>query len=81
MELYKEILINVLNEGKIEVSFSNLEIDVAKTVEMQCYKTLCKIRDIIRDDALNDKQCFEKIEKIVCAFEQIGSNGGIRHDF
>lgn len=81
MVLYKEILINVLNEGKIEVSFSNLEIDTSKIVEMQCYKTLCEIRDIIRDDSLNDKQCFEKIEKIVCAFEQIGSNGGVRHDF
>ena len=40
-----------------------------------------KIKAIIEDDSLEDKECFRKIEEIVCAFEEIGSNGGSRHDF
>lgn len=56
-------------------------MNAKEIVEMECYKALQKIKAIIEDDSLEDTECFMKIEKIVCLFEQIGSNGGSRHDF
>jgi len=50
-------------------------------VEGVCYKALLQIKDILGDGALDDAECFEKIEQIVCLFEQIGSSGNGRHDF
>ena len=42
---------------------------------------LCRIKEIIEDDTLDDPECFMKIEEIVCVLEEVGSSGGIRHDF
>lgn len=74
MKLYENILINLLND------ISN-PINIEKIFHDKCYITLEKIRDIILDDSLTDPECFEKIEQIVLLFEEIGSNGGNRHDF
>lgn len=81
MELYKEILIEALSKERMEVFFPELEIDGAKIVEMACYRALCRIRDIIRDERLSDGECFQKIEEIICTLEALGSGGGSRHDF
>ena len=81
MELYKEILAHALAYGEIRVIFSGQEPDISKIVEQECYKALQKIKAIIEDDGLEDKECFLKIEEIVQALEQIGSDGGTRHDF
>ena len=43
-----------------------------------CCTTLAAIRQVLNDHTLSDFEC---IEKIVCLLEDIGSNGGIRHDF
>lgn len=50
-------------------------------VEASSYQALCQIREILHDDSLSDPECFEKIERIVCLFEQMGSSCGSRHDF
>lgn len=81
MDLYKEILVSVLANENIHVTFPNLQIDTEKIVESTCYQALCKIKLILEDDSLDDEQCFMKIEEILCILEDIGSNGGIRHDF
>ena len=82
MELYQEILCHVLANEKVQVSFPELvNTDVIKIVELECYKALAKIKAIIEDDALADSECFQQIEEIVCAFEELGSGGGSRHDF
>lgn len=81
MELYKEILAHALTHGQVQVTFSGENADVAEIVEGTCYKALQRIKTIIEDDRLTDKECFMKIEKVVCIFEEIGSNGGNRHDF
>jgi hypothetical protein len=81
VELYKEILAHVLEKTSIQVVFSNLEIDAEKIVEQECYKALKKIKAIIEDDSLDDPECFQKIEEIVCTFEDLGSGGSLRHDF
>ena len=81
MELYKEILARALMSGEIQITFSGQKPDISKMIEGNCYKALQKIKAIIEDDSLEDKECFMKIEEIVCVFEEIGSNCGSRHDF
>ncbi len=76
MELYQEILARILSGREAKVSFADLHIDAEKIVEMACYRALQNIKAIIEDDSLNDKECFMKIEEIVCVFEEMGSSGG-----
>ena len=45
------------------------------------YCALQKIKAIIQDDSLTDKECFCKIEAIVCLFGDLGIGCGNRHDF
>ena len=74
LELYKEILLKhllALNPG----------IDTGKIVSDASYTALERIQRILRDESLDDKTCFMKIEKIISVFEEIGSNCGNRHDY
>ena len=81
MKLYKEILCNLLAKEEVTVSFPNLTLSATDIVEMTCYQALKKIKAIIEDTALEDSLCFMKIEEIVCLLEDLGSDGGSRHDF
>lgn len=81
MELYKEILAHTLMYGEIKITFPNESLDLSQIVEGSCYKALQKIKAIIEDDSLEDSECFTKIEEVICVLEEIGSNGGNRHDF
>ena len=78
MELYKEILVKVLEQPTAHAVFPGLQISATEIVELQCYQALEKIKAIIEDDSLAEFMC---IEGIVCVLEEIGSNGGSRHDF
>ena len=80
MNLYQEVLCNVLKSELIEIKFPNIPTMV-NLVELKCYHTLEKIKAVLEDDSLSDKECFLKIEEIVEIFESIGSNAGNRHDF
>ncbi|MGM9617397.1 hypothetical protein [Butyricicoccus sp.] len=75
MELYMEILQKKIKDNPI------LCDEIHQIVKMECYQALWKIKQILSDETLSDAECFYKIEAIVCAFEEIGSNGGGRHDF
>ncbi len=81
MDLYKEILLKIMENEQIEVTFPQLHINVSEIIESKSYKALQKIKTIIEDDSLSDNECFKKVEEIVSLFEQLGSNGGNRHDF
>lgn len=81
MELGVEILAHFLAQQNAQITFPELKLNATEIVALQCYQTLCKIQEILRDDTLEDKECFARIERIVCAFEEIGSDGGVRHDF
>ena len=76
MNLYQEILADILSREEICIEFPNLTNHASELVEMKSYQTLKQIKEIIKDP-----DCFQKIEEIVCALEQIGSGGGNRHDF
>ena len=81
MELYKEILAQILSQQNAQIMFPDLRLDATKIVESECYKALQKIKAVMEDDSLDDESCFRKIEEIVCIFEEMGSSGGGRHDF
>ena len=81
MNLYQEILADILSREEIRIEFPNLTHPVAELVEMRSYQTLNRIKEILENDELDDPDCFRKIEEIVCAFEHIGSGSGNRHDF
>lgn len=50
-------------------------------VEIRCYNILMKIKEVLEDDDIDDPECFLRIEKIVCIFEENGMQCGNRHDF
>ncbi len=81
MELCKEILVKLLSQEEISVTFSGLILSPAEMIEGQCYQALQRIKKIIHDDSLDDPECFMRIEEIICILEEIGSSGGSRHDF
>ena len=74
MELYEEILLEKLQ----------LTLDPAlikKIVHDELYQALLKIKKIVENDLLDNRECFMRIEQIVCTLEALGSGGGTRHDF
>ena len=83
MELYEEIILNVLRSQKtvIDVSFPGLALNSKEIVELAAYRALSQIQNILKDDSLTDEACFYKIEEIVRVFERLGSDCGGRHDF
>ena len=81
MELYREILAHAFTYGQMQIIFPDQKADLLTITENICYQTLQKIKAIIEDDSLEDKECFYKIEEIVCALEDIGCVRIHRHDF
>ena len=81
MDLYKEILVNILAENHVEVTFPDIDIEISKLFEKKCFQALKKIKTVIEDDSLDDPDCFNKIEEIIRTLEALGSGGGFRHDF
>lgn len=81
MELYQEILSDVLSKHEMQITFPDLQIDAETIVRLKCYQALERIKKILEDGSLEDAECFQKIEAIVAVFETLGSDGGNRHDF
>ncbi len=69
MEFYKEILISALIDNKVEILFPDLEFNANRIIEIESYKALNKIKEIIEDHDNDDLDCFQKIEEIVCILE------------
>ncbi len=80
MELYKEILISALESQKMEITFPDLKLDAKEIIELKCYKALREIKNVLQDSNLEDADCFERIEKIVCIFEKTCGGVDYRHD-
>lgn len=80
MDFLREILIKALENQRIEISCPELTVDAADLVEMRSYAALCKIKEIVDDECLDDQACFHRIEEILLVLEFLGS-GSTRHDF
>ncbi len=81
MQFFHKILAQAINDSKIRVTFHCGEQAVAEIIEGICYQTLAKIKAIIQDDSLSDRECFTHIEGLVCVLEDSGIDCGNRHDF
>ena len=81
MELYEEVLSQILAEHLLTYVKDLKWLHLQNTVEERRYEALVKIRDAVRDDTLDDEQCLVKIDEILCALEEIGIRTGTRHDF
>lgn len=58
MNLYQEILADILSREEIRIEFPNLTNHASELVEMKSYQTLKQIKEIIEDDELEDPDCF-----------------------
>ena len=79
MALYEEILLHALKDEREDSPTFSSKCDCV--VEKKCYEALQKIKTILENDQLDDRECFQKIEAIVETFEEMGSGCGNRHDF
>ena len=77
MDLATHILLELIESDNTSIKL-RISDEVKKIFDNACYQALEKIRDLVIDNTLSDFAC---IEQIVCIFEQLGSDGGDRHDF
>ena len=81
MDLLIPLIAKALENQKITLAFADDTFDLQKSLESSSLAALGKIRDILMDDTLDDPECFQKIEAIVCEYEALGLDCGVRHDF
>jgi len=81
LDLWKEILADILSREQAQITFPNIKINPAELVEGTCFQALQKIKTILENEALEDAECFLKIEEIICTLEALGIFCGTRHDF
>ena len=58
MKLYQNILSKILSEQPAQITFSNLSLNTAEIVELECYGMLCQIKSILDNDSIDDPECF-----------------------
>ena len=80
MEMIQELFVSFIRSEYSKITVSE-KIDFERIIEKECYKTLKKIKEIIRNEELEDSDCFARIEEIVCLFESMGIDCECRHDF
>ena len=56
------------------------EAELKSLLKERSVRALGKIRRVLDEDTA-DEDCFSRIEAIVKAYEAIGADGGVRHDF
>ena len=78
MSFHIELLGEILKNERTEISFPDLQINAQELLELNCYQALNKIKSVIEDEDMTDFEC---VEAIVCILEDMGSDGGFRHDF
>ena len=81
MELYRELLCNLLQTNEFQIILPKQNISAEELLRSKCYLALQAIKQVLEDDSLDDPTCFERIEKIICIFEGLGSGIAERHDF
>ena len=57
MNLYNEILVNLIKNQETCIKFPHLQTDAIQAVELECCAVLQKIKTVIEDDSLCDFMC------------------------
>lgn len=78
MEILDRIVAEKLSRGELHLVLDQRTVE---RLECDCFEVIARIREILADDSLEDPQCFEHIERIVCEIESLGLDCGGRHDF
>lgn len=81
MELQQALLLNLLSRYDLQVSFPDLDGSLSALADSQAINTLSQIQAILRDDTLDDPECFHRIEAIVSLLEGVGIDCEGRHDW
>ena len=81
MEVYQDILSRLFQRSDIHVTISGLSGSLPELAELRCFQAIQRIRAILDDESLSDRACFLRIEEIVNTLEELGADGGSRHDF
>lgn len=76
-----ELAVRILADYYAKHGYLENMIDTTVIIQDRCYQALCRIKEILEDETLDDPACFQKIEEVVCALEELGTDAGIRHDF
>ncbi len=79
MELWRELLISGLQNENYKLDYVNDQI-IKEMVEKRSYEVLLQVKQIIDNEKLSDKDCFIKIEEILCVLEK-NNIFCDRHDF
>lgn len=78
MDILRMMVADRLSRGEVRIV---LDQETVKRLEIDCVAVLARIRAVLADDSLDDPECFERIERIVCEMESLGLDCGARHDF
>ena len=79
MELWRELLISGLQNENYRLDGID-DKTLKEMVESRSYQVLLQIKQTVEEERLSDRDCFIKIEKIICALEE-NKIFCDRHDF
>lgn len=82
-ELDIALLRRIEREVLLDTVYDERQLSAEEMKELlseRCVQALGEIHSVLDEDT-PDEACFEKIEAIVRIFENIGADGGTRHDF
>lgn len=71
MEFYEEILLRALRQQELVVTIPQLEMNTKELLQMECYQALKAVRNIVRNERLDDRQRLERLESLLSLFEQL----------
>ncbi len=79
MELWRELLISGLQNENYKLEYISDKI-IKDIIEKRSYEVLLQIKQVIDNEKLSDKDCFIKIEEVLCVLEK-NNIFCDRHDF
>lgn len=83
MNFYESLVSGFVERARAMAGFTKEEEKAlaAELMKESSCRALQEIREVLRDGRLEDPECFRRIEQIVTVYEDLGSDGGGRHDF
>lgn len=78
MDILRMMLVDRLSRGDVKIV---LDRETVEQINWDCFSALSRIRALLADNSMDDPECFERIERIVCEMESLGLDCGGRHDY